>query len=57
VFLQRLTTLSQTFYQYANIPKDQIDIMAKLKTFGSAPLLSPEEYFSKILVDFTFNLK
>ncbi|MBE6164269.1 MAG: TetR/AcrR family transcriptional regulator [Streptococcus gallolyticus] len=56
-FLQRLTTLSQTFYQYANIPKNQIDIMAKLKTFGSAPLLSPEDYFSKMLVDFASHLK
>ncbi|MGV3011806.1 TetR family transcriptional regulator [Streptococcus thoraltensis] len=57
IFLQRLTTLSQTFYQYANIPKDQIEIMAKLKTFGSAPLLSPEDYFARILVDFASHLE
>lgn len=57
IFLQRLTTLSQTFYQYANIPEDQLKIMTELNTFGSAPLLTPEKYFARMLIDFTAQLK
>lgn len=57
LFLQQFTTLSQTFYQYDNIPQDQVEIMAKLKIFGTAPLLSSEEYFTKMLMDFATHLE
>lgn len=56
-FLQQLTTLSQTFYQYANLPQDQIDLMRELKTFGKAPLLNAEDYFTKMLADFAKHLE
>lgn len=56
LFLQQLTTLSQTFYQYANIPKEQVQILTKLNTFGTTTFLSPENYFTKILINLTSHL-
>lgn len=57
IFLQRFTTISQTFYQYSHIPPEQVQIMAELKTFGNTPLLSAESYFSHILSSLAEDMK
>lgn len=51
LFIAQFNLLITCFYQYSNIPSDQVAIMMELKTFGDAPLLTPEDFFTQTVLN------
>ena len=51
LFIQQITVLLPTMYNYAHIPQEQIEAMQDLKIFGQAPLYSIAEFYTTLFLE------
>lgn len=57
LLIQQINLILPTIYNYSHIPIDQKKIMLSLKTFGDKPLLSSNDFFTKLLIQLSQNLQ